>query len=931
MSKVNNLLEKISIDKALDNNLMLLYKSYNSIYTWKKIKEKFNEGLKDEDCPEYLESLTQYQKHKDLYKLIRDPQILDYIKAKEEFASFKGLEPSIDLHIETRQLTNEDFNINFEEQLKNFTQNSISEETKLKIVQKIETSLNYVIEFLEHIHELHYEEIAPYGTFNGAKIKALIPISPELKLYKIVEKKTYIGGSICQGYLNALQQINKKFKCLHNGNIDEIDYVKIAEKFDEKLSDEDIKYQFCLPLFHSALSCGVRGIFKPLTNYLTTTGKDRLFKCEDLGSFLKQYIPTFATNLYIVIDPKLEKLENEAFIQKFSYFLYNLLNVAFLEEFDPESYAKISIALGGEYIKLDKNDFITKSMKSKQVCEKTFAGALVQSEKNTNYIKYCYYATEGGWEKYKNLPMWAFRRVEALKAQGGGSWGKVPLGKDLLTDQPITINLASNIGWWISLIAGSRSGKGVTTMAILGQAIGQGYPFIYLDCKPEMSIDIESWAINGNQKVCVIDGKSNAGLVHSHGPKYEQALAKLKDKTKEGDAFNKELLNSIIWTRAVEIFIDLARARAEYNRKGSVFKVLDNPDKDYIFNGNIHPLLVLDEYQAMSNIVAQFVNSSGATISKIVEDDKGNIKTESQKIESKLVDSIRKHPEAKDYLTKIQEWLQDVYTSKDGLQGELRTADGGQSGCNIFSIAQNVPKIHESDDTNYKGPLHSVLVSYLRFSSNRLYGTQTVGKTTLDVAESVKREAGIQGEIGRGQFIFKDPNGKTKAVKTYLCCNNAFDYKTLKLNMNNKNVYNAIKDGPQAVIEDVMEGGLNGTIRKDRKSVDTCYYIAEIKTPYGQEASLDTFYNNLGQSILYFDKFCNLLYGCSFYDRIYNIDDFICCDPVTKLNILKGQNNKDIIEKKKFERLAKVIYYNRHIEKENDLLNTYMNQDKEQE
>ena len=98
------------------------------IMTKKKIKEKFNEGLKDEDCPEYLESLTQYQKHKDLYKLIRDPQILDYIKAKEEFASFKGLEPSIDLHIETRQLTNEDFNINFEEQLKNFTQDSISEE-----------------------------------------------------------------------------------------------------------------------------------------------------------------------------------------------------------------------------------------------------------------------------------------------------------------------------------------------------------------------------------------------------------------------------------------------------------------------------------------------------------------------------------------------------------------------------------------------------------------------------------------------------------------------------------------------------------------------------------------------------------------------------------------------------------------------------------
>jgi len=111
-------------------------------------------------------------------------------------------------------------------------------------------------------------------------------------------------------------------------------------------------------------------------------------------------------------------------------------------------------------------------------------------EFSTNILDITYLSDK---EKFYKEVSWAYKELGVVYGEGDipsvlddKEGSGVVIGKTL-AGELVKFNLGSNAAFVTSIYAGSRSGKGVTTLSILAAIMASGIGICYLDCKPDMA------------------------------------------------------------------------------------------------------------------------------------------------------------------------------------------------------------------------------------------------------------------------------------------------------------------------------------------------------------------------------------------------------------------------------------------------------------
>lgn len=163
-------------------------------------------------------------------------------------------------------------------------------------------------------------------------------------------------------------------------------------------------------------------------------------------------------------------------------------------------------------------------------------------------------------KKYDGYPLFAFQALEAVKKTGKPDWGSVVLGKNVDNDTIVRRSFLANTDFLICLIAGSRSGKGVFTLNLLGSAMGAGYPIHYTDFKPDMSSTFYNIASRNNTEMFTFDGSWEAKEFPRRANIYEDAESIPQELVDVGLDV-KEFILLVSYFRSMELAVLLARAR----------------------------------------------------------------------------------------------------------------------------------------------------------------------------------------------------------------------------------------------------------------------------------------------------------------------------------------------------------------------------------
>ena len=172
---------------------------------------------------------------------------------------------------------------------------------------------------------------------------------------------------------------------------------------------------------------------------------------------------------------------------------------------------------------------------------------------------------------YFNAPLFAYQAIEGLKRNHKEpSVHNTILGRDQ-SRKTLTENLTAQKDAIILICAGPRSGKGVLTLNILGSILGSGCPFVYWDCKPDMSVTIRELAQKAGAPIpAVWDAKLS----------FNQQLG--VGAPKEAHEFLGDLFGPLAYLKGVQLMVLLAQLAAEKKFK------LDKP-----------PFFIFDEVQAL--------------------------------------------------------------------------------------------------------------------------------------------------------------------------------------------------------------------------------------------------------------------------------------------------------------------------------------------
>lgn len=218
------------------------------------------------------------------------------------------------------------------------------------------------------------------------------------------------------------------------------------------------------------------------------------------------------------------------------------------------------------------------------------------------------YAHEFNHDVTQAMPLFAYKALESLKAQGIElSWADMILGMfedgSILRNGTHGVDLANKLFHIIT--AGSRAGKGVMTLAMLASGIASGKRIIYPDRKPDMA-SLFKYLAPG---MCVING---GGYAEQYDMKYKQFtnLDSMLNSTKVPkmvtDAFQTTLtwdeLGDIIYMRVLKLAIGIIVARGE------------GKFSDPNFGGEDGILLVADEFKNFQDSFSGLISRAASIV-----------------------------------------------------------------------------------------------------------------------------------------------------------------------------------------------------------------------------------------------------------------------------------------------------------------------------
>lgn len=273
---------------------------------------------------------------------------------------------------------------------------------------------------------------------------------------------------------------------------------------------------------------------------------------------------------------------------------------------------------------------------------------------------------------YYNYPLFAYTSLEAIKRTGRIDWGSVILGVKS-DDRIARINLKDNKAAVISMLAGTRSGKGVMTLNLIASAMACGYPILYMDCKPEMSRDLwqlankygkEMFAFDGSPDSMIdVDRKVNIGYDTENLP---EPFIKCLEQWPSGGVLG--FARFTCYVRGIEFLNILIRERAAATAQGG--GLLDEL-------GGERLLFVLDELE-------NFFKGWGS-LKAHVETLLG-IYEEEQILEGTIKKADKNMNPFRQYWSKYRNWVKTQFLQLNALS----TGKMSQANINIFVIAQTV-------------------------------------------------------------------------------------------------------------------------------------------------------------------------------------------------------------------------------------------------
>lgn len=198
------------------------------------------------------------------------------------------------------------------------------------------------------------------------------------------------------------------------------------------------------------------------------------------------------------------------------------------------------------------------------------------------------YSHEFNHDVSQAMPLFAYKALDALKAQGVGlSWKNAIMGTfedgSILRNGTHGVDMVSKLIHW--MMAGSRAGKGVMTLNLLASAVASNKVILYGDRKPDMA-SVLKYLASG---MCVING---GGYAEQYDRKYRQFtnLDDMLDKShipqEALQAFQTSAtwdeLGDIVYMRFLKLAVGIIVARAEgrsddpnFGGKDGIFLVLD--------------------------------------------------------------------------------------------------------------------------------------------------------------------------------------------------------------------------------------------------------------------------------------------------------------------------------------------------------------------
>ena len=184
-------------------------------------------------------------------------------------------------------------------------------------------------------------------------------------------------------------------------------------------------------------------------------------------------------------------------------------------------------------------------------------------------------------KRYKGEVLFAYKLIGKLMESGASVNLKNAVVGTKINGDSYSVNLADTANTIISVIAGSGSGKGVLTLALLAYMIGAKSPVVYVDYKPDMATAL--WDMknaNGGVGILAVDGAGGGRVVKDANGE----MKALEPGWGTSSELGKLLVGNtdvIPYVKAIQLMNLMARYRVDRNdlKKNKSFFILDEAQK----------------------------------------------------------------------------------------------------------------------------------------------------------------------------------------------------------------------------------------------------------------------------------------------------------------------------------------------------------------
>lgn len=574
-----------------------------------------------------------------------------------------------------------------------------------------------------------------------------------------------------------------------------------------------LKGCYYYPHFQVRNSCGLLGLDASLDKWLGKNKKSKIGSLKELSSYVTEEVTKGIKACLCANQDTLglskitdvtELMDNKDIERIFNQFKRAFTTCALVSESKKDVVLKLRLCTGSDDIgDIFSRERLESAIKAGDICTRYTKISDWILDESKRILTISFIMNE---KRYNSFPFFAANILDSIKKNGGPSWSRVTIGKDMY-DKPFTLNLGANTNRVLAIIAGSRSGKGVLTMKIESDARALGIPVFYLDYKPDMAKSYYDMARRFGCETFAFDGFSlsaELGRDFNILYNYDQIPQEIRDTISGADFGNpdkdlgnnsaifnvKEFTYFTSYVRGIQVINKLIALRAKAYQNGGT---ADGFTMEQL--GGDRVLVVLDEIEKLSIYAETLIKRNG------------KLDSIKERVIKNLIASGIPEKKAKEH--KCLLWFSSYKNWVDQVFEDLETYDKAEialAKVNIVILAQST----NIDDTwGTVGKHLSTLISNgIKFCGN---GSNTGGGSSKYGSGGCPSE--WQQKLPNRFFIIqKEGGGKltetnSALVKTYFLLNDVYNPDGTESNYVKELMGNLGEDAEEVRKEVTMEDG----------------------------------------------------------------------------------------------------------------------------